>query len=63
MAMEPSEQDEAVGEWGAARLVRCRDGHYELQGGTEGDRKDALGWIRMFMPNVAQELKSAEGPF
>jgi hypothetical protein len=61
MGMEPSEHTELVSQWGAAKLVRFPDGHYALQGGTPEDRKDATGWIRMFMPNVAEELK-AVGP-
>jgi hypothetical protein len=61
ISMEPSEHTESVGEWGGARLVRFPDGHYDLQGGTLEDRKDATGWIRMFMPNVAEELKADSG--
>jgi hypothetical protein len=59
--MEPPEHTESVGEWGGAKLVRYADGHYDLQGGSLEDRKDATGWIRMFMPNVAEELKAKPG--
>ena len=38
--------------FGEARLMHYLDGRLELVGGTEGDRKAALDWLRRFLPEA-----------
>jgi len=42
-------QYEWVAGWGAAKLIKWLDGRYELQGGSEQDRQEAMTWIKRFM--------------
>jgi hypothetical protein len=35
--------------FGQARLIRKRDGHFELRGGSRHERNEAYEWISMFM--------------
>jgi len=41
-------QYEEMAGWGAAMLVRWLDGRYELQDGSEADRKEAMEWVNQF---------------
>jgi len=43
---------ETIAVFGKARLVRTRQGKYELQGGTREDRIEAREWISLFMHQV-----------
>ena len=42
-------QYEGVAGWGTAKLIRWLDGRYELQDGSEQDRKEAMEWVNKFM--------------
>ena len=41
-----------IATFGAARLVRCLNGRFELRGGNQNDLIEAREWVSMFMPEV-----------
>ena len=41
-----------IATFGAAKLVRCLNGRFELRGGTNSDLIEAREWVSMFMPEV-----------
>lgn len=41
-----------IATFGAAKLVRCLNGRFELRGGTQNDLIDAREWVSMFMPEA-----------
>ena len=41
-----------IATFGAAKLVRCLNGRFELRGGNHGDLVEAREWASLFMPEV-----------
>ena len=41
--------DELIAQFGQARLLRNRDGRYELRGGTPDNHAEAREWASLFM--------------
>ena len=45
-----------VAVFGKARLCRCLDGGFILQGGTESDRTAAREWISLFLHEAVPKI-------
>ena len=41
-----------IATFGAAKLVRCLNGRFELRGGNQNDPIEARDWASLFMPEV-----------
>lgn len=51
MGMEkPAET--TVARFGSGRLVKTKEGHYELRGGSKSDSLEAREWVSIFMHEV-----------
>ena len=45
-------QNEVMAHFGEARLVKTWDNKYELVGGSEQDKSDAMDWVALFCPEI-----------
>jgi len=48
-------KNEAMAHFGEARIVKTLDDKYELVGGSEEDRNDAMDWVALFCPEIEIE--------
>ena len=53
LAPLPWKEGEMVASFGTARLLRHRDGHWELRGGSPGDQAAAREWCSLFQHEAA----------
>ena len=49
-------EEEAIACFGEARLVRKRNGDYQLLGGAAADRTAAKEWVSLFMHEAAMSF-------
>ena len=41
-----------IATFGEAKLWKDLEKHYELRGGSEEDRRQAMEWVSLFMPEI-----------
>lgn len=57
-----TKRQRTVALFGRARLVRNRQGRYELQGGSRADHSEAKEWISLFMHEAVPMVQSTQTP-
>jgi len=56
-------KNEAMAHFGEARIVKTLDDKYELVGGSEQDRNNAMDWVTLFCPEIVIEDASETRSF
>jgi hypothetical protein len=50
------QREQLIMSFGHAEIIRNLSGGYELRGGNEQNRKDAIAWIERFLPEAQQSI-------
>ena len=49
-------EGEVIACFGDARLIKTREGNWELKGGSQDDHQEATEWISLFMHEVVVNI-------